>query len=102
MHRDANAGVIAEAPSMTEDQCRQILREAMDAELALVSSIHTATTHDLVKNGRTGFVIDSSDADSSGAILLRALDLSPGARTQIGYAVYERVKSCDLTWLQMP
>jgi glycosyltransferase involved in cell wall biosynthesis len=72
-----------------------VLSEAMAAELAVVSSTHAAATHDLVENGRTGFVIDPSDTDSSGAILLRALDLSPSARSQIGYAAYERVKLCD-------
>lgn len=72
-----------------------VLSEAMAAELAVVSSIHAVATQDLVEDGKTGFVIDPSDTDSSGTILLKALNLSPDARARIGSAAYERVKPCD-------
>lgn len=72
-----------------------VLAEAMAAELPVLSSIHAASTRDLVLEGVTGFRFDPLDPEDSVAKLLRVLRMSRAERVNMGRAAYEKVRGCD-------
>jgi glycosyltransferase involved in cell wall biosynthesis len=69
--------------------------EAMAAELPVLSSIHAASTRDLVVEGVTGFRFDPLDVEDSAAKLLGVLRMSRAERVDMGRAAYEKVRGCD-------
>jgi glycosyltransferase involved in cell wall biosynthesis len=74
-----------------------VLSEAMAAEIVVVSSVHAAATRDLVDDGVTGFRIEPKDAEASAATILKVLNMTPGERSVVGRAAYERVKQTDIS-----
>ncbi len=73
-----------------------VLSEAMAAELAVVSSVHAAATHDLVEEGVTGYRFDPQRPALGAETILKVLALSDGERADIGRAAYRRVRSTDI------
>jgi glycosyltransferase involved in cell wall biosynthesis len=72
-----------------------VLSEAMAAELPVVSSIHAASTHDLIEEGVTGFTMDPADPETAAATIHKVLALSPAQRAAIGRTAYRRVVEYD-------
>jgi glycosyltransferase involved in cell wall biosynthesis len=72
-----------------------VLAEAMAAELPVLSSIHAASTRDLVVEGVTGFPFDPQDTEAAAAKLVGVLSMSPAERADLGRAAYEKVRGCD-------
>ncbi len=72
-----------------------VLSEAMACRTPVVTSVHAAATHDLVRDGVSGHVIDPAAIAASAAAIRAALNMSPAQRAAMIEAAYESVKAWD-------
>jgi hypothetical protein len=96
MHTSANETVIAEARSLTADQCRQILHEAMDAEKTFPDFATVMEFHDYWRNVCTGWRERLYDA----AAWLAGMNNLSFRRMQFTEADFDREKKRPLASLQ--
>ena len=72
-----------------------VLSEAMACRTPVVTSVHAAATHDLVRNGTSGYVIDPAATGPAVAAIRMALEMTGAQRLAMVDAAYESVKAWD-------